>query len=69
MLVDARRVPKNTPVETDVCIVGAGAAGITLAKEFIGKPFRVCLLESGSFEFDETNLEPALELFLNLNLT
>jgi choline dehydrogenase-like flavoprotein len=53
MLVDARRVPENTAIETDVCIVGAGAAGITLAKEFIGKPFRVCLLESGGFEFDE----------------
>ena len=53
MLVDARTVPTNTIIETDVCIIGAGAAGITLAKEFIGKPFRVCLLESGGFEFDE----------------
>jgi choline dehydrogenase-like flavoprotein len=53
MLVDARTLPKNTVIETDVCIVGAGAAGITLAKEFIGQPFRVCLLESGGFEFEE----------------
>jgi choline dehydrogenase-like flavoprotein len=53
MLVDARTLAKNTVIDTDVCIVGAGAAGITLAKEFIGKPFRVCLLESGGFEFDD----------------
>jgi len=53
MLVDARTVPANKVIETDVCIVGAGAAGITLAREFIGKPFRVCLLESGGFDFEE----------------
>jgi choline dehydrogenase-like flavoprotein len=53
MLVDARTVSERTVVETDVCIVGAGAAGITLAREFIGKPFRICLLESGGFEFDK----------------
>lgn len=39
-------------LETDVCIVGAGAAGITLARELIGAPFRVCLLESGGYEPD-----------------
>jgi choline dehydrogenase-like flavoprotein len=52
MLVDARTVPANKVMDSDVCIVGAGAAGLTLAKEFAGKPFRVCLLESGGFEFD-----------------
>jgi choline dehydrogenase-like flavoprotein len=53
VLVDARTIPENTAIETDVCIVGAGAAGITLAKEFAGQGFRVGLLESGGFEFDE----------------
>ena len=53
MLVDARTIPENTVLDTDVCIIGAGAAGITLAKEFSGKPFRVCLVESGGFEFDD----------------
>ncbi|MBI3795839.1 MAG: GMC family oxidoreductase [Deltaproteobacteria bacterium] len=36
----------------EICIIGAGAAGITLAREFIGQPFRVALIESGGFEFD-----------------
>jgi choline dehydrogenase-like flavoprotein len=52
MLIDARQVAKGTTVETDVCIIGAGAAGITLAREFNGQSFDVCLLESGGFEFD-----------------
>ena len=52
MLIDARTVPEGKTIETDICIVGAGAAGITLAREFIGQPFNVCLLESGGLEFD-----------------
>lgn len=51
-MIDARTVPENKTIETDVCIVGAGAAGITLARELIGLPFRVCLLESGGFDAD-----------------
>ncbi|NQZ95098.1 MAG: GMC family oxidoreductase [Myxococcales bacterium] len=52
MLIDARSVQNERTLETDVCIIGAGAAGITLAREFIDQPFRVFLLESGGFEFD-----------------
>lgn len=33
--------------------MGAGAAGITLAREFVGTSVTVCLLESGGFEADE----------------
>jgi hypothetical protein len=39
-------------VVTDVCVVGAGPAGITLAREFAGRSFQVCLLESGGLEAD-----------------
>jgi ribulose 1,5-bisphosphate synthetase/thiazole synthase len=35
VLIDARTVPANNVIEADVCIVGAGAVGITLAREFI----------------------------------
>ena len=52
MFIDARTLSENTTIETDVCIVGAGAAGITLAREFVGRPFQVALLESGGLEFD-----------------
>jgi choline dehydrogenase-like flavoprotein len=50
MLVDARRLPDRHEIDTDVCIVGAGVAGITLAREFIGQQFTVCVLESGGLE-------------------
>jgi choline dehydrogenase-like flavoprotein len=53
MLIDARTIPAGTVVETDVCIVGAGAAGITMAREFRSSSFRVTLLESGGMEFEQ----------------
>jgi choline dehydrogenase-like flavoprotein len=53
VLIDARSVPKDKILEADVCIVGGGAAGITLAREFIGQSFQVCLLESGGLELDQ----------------
>ena len=37
----------------DLCIVGAGPAGITLAKAFLGSSLKVCLLESGGFEVNQ----------------
>jgi choline dehydrogenase-like flavoprotein len=36
--------------ETDVCIVGAGAAGLTIANELGGSELRVVVLESGGLE-------------------
>ena len=37
-------------LECDVCVAGAGAAGITLALELEGSGLDVCLLEAGGFE-------------------
>jgi choline dehydrogenase-like flavoprotein len=52
MFIDARTIPNDETVQTDVCIIGAGAAGITLAREFAGQPFQVALLESGGVDAD-----------------
>ncbi|MBD3880504.1 GMC family oxidoreductase [Phormidium tenue FACHB-886] len=52
MLVDARSLSDNETIETEVCIVGSGPAGMTIARELIGQNFRVCLLESGGLELD-----------------
>ena len=52
MFIDARSVPTGTVIETEVCIVGAGAAGISLAREFTNSGFRVVLLESGGTELE-----------------
>ena len=52
MLVDARTVPDGSLIEADVCIVGAGPAGITMARELRKRPLRVVVLESGGLEPD-----------------
>jgi choline dehydrogenase-like flavoprotein len=39
-------------IEADLCIIGAGAAGITIAQEFAGSAVRVCILESGDLDFN-----------------
>jgi choline dehydrogenase-like flavoprotein len=53
MLIDGRTLPDGQLLDTDLCIIGAGAAGISLALAFAGDPdIAVCLVESGGFEFD-----------------
>ena len=47
MLLDARQLESGTLIEADVCIVGAGAAGITVARDLGRAGLRVALLESG----------------------
>ena len=49
MHTDARTLENGTLIEADLCIVGAGAAGISMALEWKGSPFRVALLEGGGF--------------------
>jgi choline dehydrogenase-like flavoprotein len=39
--------PSGTPLSADICIVGAGAAGIVIALEFVGSGLDVLLLEAG----------------------
>ena len=47
MFHDARQLSAGTQPDCDLCIIGAGAAGIPLARRFAGGPLRVALLESG----------------------
>lgn len=46
-LIHANELDPGTELETDICIAGAGAAGIALASELNNGPFDVCLLEGG----------------------
>ncbi|MBW2416928.1 MAG: GMC family oxidoreductase [Deltaproteobacteria bacterium] len=52
MFVDARSVDDGRVFESDVCIVGAGAAGITLALELAKAKVDVTLVESGDFQLE-----------------
>lgn len=47
MFIDARGIPPDSTIDSDICIIGAGAAGIVLALQFAASKLRVCLLESG----------------------
>ncbi len=57
MFVDAHSVETGAAIEADLCIIGAGAAGISIARRLAGTPARVALLEGGGLEFDEQSQE------------
>jgi choline dehydrogenase-like flavoprotein len=50
MHLDGRILARGTELQTDLCIIGTGAAGITLALELAGAPFSIIMLESGGFD-------------------
>ena len=53
MHIDARELDNDTLITGDICIIGAGVAGISIALEFLNTAFKVILLEGGGFEYDD----------------
>ena len=53
MHIDARELENNSIIEGDICIVGAGAAGISMALDWIDTPYKVILLEGGGLQYDD----------------
>lgn len=53
MFVDTRYLDEGSNIETEVCVIGGGVAGIILALEFEKHGVKACLLESGGFAPDE----------------
>lgn len=53
MLLDSRELAPDQDLEGDVCVVGAGAAGITLARELIRGRRGVVLLEGGGETYEQ----------------
>ncbi len=49
---DARTITDGTRLTADVCVVGAGAAGITITRALLRAGYRVCLLEAGGLSVD-----------------
>jgi choline dehydrogenase-like flavoprotein len=54
MLRDARDLPDGTELTSQLCIIGAGAAGISLALQFRNSGVEVLLLESGGLAAEPT---------------
>ena len=52
MFLDAHEFPGGSEIETDLCIIGAGAAGMAMAREFMNSGVRVAVLESGGIYFE-----------------
>ena len=48
---DLREYSPGATVKTDICVIGAGAAGITIARELAGGTQEVCLVDGGGLEY------------------
>jgi len=48
----AGEVPAGYVLTTDVCVIGSGAAGITVARQLDGSPLQVLVLEAGGLSPD-----------------
>lgn len=55
MFVDARKLPDKTILDAEICIVGGGVAGITLALEFERIGVAACVLEGGGIDFNSSS--------------
>ena len=47
MIHDFEEYEAGAVIRTDLCIIGSGAAGISLASEFLDTPWKVTILEGG----------------------
>ena len=66
MFIDARRLPAGTLIESEFCVIGAGAAGLPLAEALERAGRSVCVVESGGLEPDA--LAASLNAGSNLGL-
>ena len=58
MVLDISEAAPDHIFTADVCIIGSGAAGITVAREFIGSAYSVLLLEGGGNLFEPPSQDP-----------
>lgn len=57
--IDGRGVPDGEVLEADVCVIGGGPAGLSLAAELKDSGLSVLLLESGGSEPDDEGVQMA----------
>lgn len=53
MLIDLEKSTDDVLLEAEICIVGAGAAGVALARDMMKAGRDVCLLEAGGMDYEE----------------
>lgn len=53
MITDLHSLEHSSKIDVDVCIIGSGASGITIARELIDSGLSVLLVESGGLQYDQ----------------
>lgn len=53
MLIDLEKATDDLVLEAEICIVGAGAAGVALARDMMNSGRDVCLLEAGGLDYED----------------
>ena len=66
MILDINDCDPNAVLQADVCVIGSGAAGITIAREFSGTQHSVIVLEAGGELFEAPSQDPYLSLVQGL---
>lgn len=57
MIIDYLDKAGPQDFSVDICVIGAGPAGISIARSFIGTPLSVCLVESGGLAGEDSSQE------------
>ncbi len=52
MRLDITELERGSRLSADVCVIGAGVAGISVTRQLIGSGLRVMLLESGGADYE-----------------
>ena len=60
MILDGRKLKANAKLDYDICIVGSGPAGITLALELADSKKRICVLEAGGHKASKSEINEFL---------
>jgi choline dehydrogenase-like flavoprotein len=50
LFIDARSIAEESELAADLCVVGAGPAGIAIVERLRGSGLKICLLESGGID-------------------
>ena len=66
MVTDIYVVENGACITSDICIIGSGAAGITIAREFLNSRTTVTVLEAGGKAFEAPSQDPYMSHVVGL---
>ena len=54
MLINSNKIKDGTEIDIDLCIIGSGAAGLSIASEFLDSNITIAIIESGDRTYSES---------------